>query len=161
MSDLKRTIPAEVLTLSAAIADSLTLDKERGLLIEEKKGVYDQNLPEGITTETVKTLSEYDQLFVTAGRHAVGTAALEAFKAHKDLNELSCTLSYRGPKDSVVIDAARSREFKYQLNGTPQSVTKWCPTTVRVDINYGKNSPAMKAVNESILEAAKEAFGGK
>jgi len=147
----------KVLSLSAQIAASVTVDKEAGKVdykVEEgKDNVYVQNLPEGITAETVAQINDYNALFVAAGTHAVGNAGIDAFVANKDLTRVNATLPTVG-KDAVKISMERTKPLPGQ-----EGVVTYGSVQAQFDVYADGNRGQLKLVKTALRERATSLLG--
>jgi len=75
--------------------------------IKEKNihAVYDQNLPDGITPDMIKTIAEYNKVFMDAAYTAVGEIAAELFKNVYRRNVVNTSIGFFGPGDTINIIA--------------------------------------------------------
>lgn len=152
----KSAIKQEVLDLSKKIAEGITLDTKTGHA-EAADGIYEANLPEGLTTETVKAVGDYNTTFVAAGTHAFGTLAVEAMKSTKSLNEATVQIKMHG-KDTLGVSVQRSKEYNNALakEGEPKTVTKHGVITTTYDVVAGNNRGQLKAARNEIAALASE-----
>ena len=87
-----------------------------GGVVSAAEDLYERNLPEGITTSTVKTLQQYNADFVAGTGLALGEFGLEHFKKHKTAQELS--LEVNAGKDKVGLQFQRHKTFPNGQGGT-------------------------------------------
>ena len=157
MSELK----TEVLELAKKIKAAIELDEKTGEVKGDTKVVYDENLPEGITPEVVKTLSGYNSTFVAAGTYAVGEIAVEAFKKHSGLERVHAELPM-GHKDRMEVAVDRVLETRNNLqkdeNGEPKLVVKYGATRVALDVQAAHNAGQLKVARAAISEMAEAAL---
>ena len=150
----------EVKSLSGKIIKALEVSKE-GVVTGDTKPVYNENLPEGITPDTVKSISKYNTAFTAAGVHAVGSLAVEAFKKDSKLERVSGSLEM-GYKDSLDVSVDRKTETRNNLqkdaDGNPTVVTKYGATRYGLNVNSAHNAGQMKAARLAINEAAEAAL---
>jgi len=153
----KNTISQEVLDMSKKIAESLTIDKKTGHG-EAADGIYEANLPETLTVETVKAVTDYNTTFVAAGTHAFGTIAIEAMKSSKNLTEANVKIKMFD-KDVLGVSIERSKDYNNALakEGQPKTVTKFGVVQTVYDVNAGGNkSGQLKLVRKEIAAMASE-----
>ena len=86
-----------------AIASSLS--KVTDGVISSDGDVFNSNLPEGLTPETVEAVSNYTTAFVASGLEAVGKAAVSAMEEDKQLNDVSAEISMIPQNYVTVTDA--------------------------------------------------------
>ena len=161
MSDKKITLKEEVLKLSTAIRAELSVDKQTGLVTGDSKKVYNENLPEGITEETVKSISDYNTTFVAGATHAVGEMAIDAMKANSNLERVSAELGF-GYKDTLDLAVDRRVEIKNHLikdeNGEPTTSVKYGSTKFGMNVHSSHNAGQLKAARNLINQMAEEAL---
>lgn len=108
------TFQNEALAKHRELADAIkkTLKVEGPQIVEtESHQAYNSNLPEGITPETVKEISKYNQQYLKASTLAVGEVAADAFQKDRELKELSATVGFNAPNDNYHFSIERQREF--------------------------------------------------
>lgn len=99
---MSKELKASVQALSEKIIQSIEVDKAG--VGKATSNTFDDNLPESITPEHVKTLKEYEALYVPAavdafgkvaiaamGEHNINTAQIEMPMAHKDTLSIGVT----------------------------------------------------------------------
>lgn len=152
----KSALKQEVLDLSKKIAEGITLDKKTGHG-EAADGLYESNLPEGLTVEAVKAVSDYNTTFVAAGTHAFGTLAVEAMKGSKSLTEATVQIKMFG-KDTLGVSVQRSKDYNNSLakEGEPKTITKHGVITTTYDVVAGNNRGQLKAARNEIAALASE-----
>jgi hypothetical protein len=134
--------------LASKIKENLAV-QDGGIEEKEKHSVYDQNLPEGITPETVKSISKYNAAFVNASHIAVGQMAAELFKEDKKKQTVNASIGFFGPDDTVDITVHRSKTFtnSFAKEGEPKEVEKTL---------YMQSSTTVRSNNGSGLRSLKE-----
>lgn len=157
MSDIKQNI----LDLATVIKAGMTLG-EAGI-IEVKEGLADSILPEGLTTEIVKTYQNHVSDTVAATAEALGQIGIDAFKADEKLEQLSVEFGFG--TDSIAGTIQRSKD--YPAGGIPKegetrdpnaTVTKWGIISMKYGVNAHANKGSLKKVRDSINERAKAAL---
>lgn len=157
MSD-KPSLKEETLKISKEIKANLTVDAS-GECSGDSQSVYEAHLPDGITMDTVKSVSSYNTTFCAAGTHAVGELAIEAMKKDKKLESVTAKLPF-GSRDSLNLTFHRSREGVQNFGADKgKSVTQYGSSVVRVRTRAGNNSGQMAAARKLISDLATEAFG--
>ncbi len=136
-----------------AIASSLS--KVTDGVISSDGDVFNSNLPEGLTPETVEAVSNYTTAFVASGLEAVGKAAVSAMEKDKKLNDVSAEIPM-GAFGNVGYGVTRSREAV--VPGTDKTTTVYGGTKVNVAFVAGKNAGQLAAAKRSIKEMAEEAL---
>lgn len=149
----------EVLEYSRKISEVITTDSS-GVVTGDTQKVYDENLPEGITPDTVKTLAKYDKTVVLGTTHAVGQLAIETMKKHPELNKVTGEFPFGyNAKTSVAVD--RRRETVNNFSPDKSVIVKH--GAVRVDVHYasGDSGASFTEVkNEIAAIGLKELAGG-
>ncbi len=125
--------------------------------------VYNENLPEGLTPETVQQVSDYTTVFVASGMEAAGNASLAAMKKDKKLDSVSVNLPLGafGQADYVV---HRSKEVTIPPTEKGGEATKEVQFGVnRCNVSFiaGKNSGLLGKARDAIKEEALSMFGKK
>ena len=92
----------------------------------EDHGAYNANLPEGVTPETIKTISKYNAEFTKAAHLAIGETAAELFDSDKNLTKVHGKIGFFAAHDSLNFAVDRSKEYNNSLakEGEPTKVTK-------------------------------------
>lgn len=98
VKEVKQLKP-EIAALSEKIQTGVEFNKTEGKIVETKNN-YEENLPEDLTMENVKKVSKYNEQFIAASTHAVGTVAVQAFKENKKLERVESELKV-GDRDHV------------------------------------------------------------
>lgn len=147
-----KSVDESVLALSAKIEEGVKLDKKLGTG-EQTSELFDENLPEGLTTEHVKSLTNYSTTFVAAGTHAFGKLAVEAMKGNKTLKEANISIRMAG-KDTLDINVLRSKEYSNPLVKDSEPVTKYGVVTAKYEVHAGANRAQLKVVRNTIAELA-------
>lgn len=78
---------------------------------KEKHKTYFDNLPEGLTEQTVKDMSEYNNKYVLGAHVAVGELAAEVFVKDKEIDLVDANVGFFGPKDKITMTVRRSKEY--------------------------------------------------
>lgn len=151
------SIKEDVLAFSAKVQQKTTIDNKTGIATCPLQELYDENLPEGLTTDIVKQLSEYDGVVIKGTSHAVGSLAIEAMKKNAGLEVVSGEFQF-GNHDTIAVTTNRSLVRKDGLNGGAD-VTVFGATNVKVEFSSGKNNAQLKAVKNEIKSLAAAAFG--
>lgn len=115
--------------------------------------VFNSNLPEGLTPETMEAASNYVTAFVASGREAVGKAAVDAMVKDKNLNHVTAEIQM-GAFGSVGYGVTRSHEAT--VPGTDKTTTVYGGTKVNVAFVAGKNAGQMAASSRLVKEYAKQ-----
>lgn len=101
------TLKEATLDLSSQIAKAMEIDSKTGQATLDNK-VFIANLPEGVTTDTVKAYSEYTNSFVAAAVDAYGRKATEILTKQKTVDRANFTANLIG-RDSLTLDYKRQR----------------------------------------------------
>lgn len=126
------------------------------------KSVYDDNLPDGLTPDVVKQVSNYTTEFVAAGMEAAGNIALQAMKKDKKLQDVEATLPM-GAFGEVDYQVRREKEVQlpFAKEGEPTSEVQYGTSHVKVSFHAGRNSGLLSKVRKEIKANAAEIFGKK
>lgn len=107
MSDKKTKHAEAVASLRSVIAARLNIDTDTGAFTtSEGEDIYTASLPEGLTTDVIKSVHDHNTMFVAASTGAVVDKVVEAFKVNKDLTQVNYELPMFG-KDKLQIMANR------------------------------------------------------
>lgn len=107
MSDKKTKHAEAVASLRAEIAARLNIDTDTGAFTtSEGEDIYTASLPEGLTTDVIKSVHDHNTMLVAASTGAVVDKVVEAFKVNKDLTQVNYELPMFG-KDKLQIMANR------------------------------------------------------
>jgi hypothetical protein len=145
------TLHQEVAELSAKMVPGIKVDAKTATATAVET-LYKDNLPEGVTMDTVKKLSDYNTSFVAAGAHAFGTVATEAAKGHKKLEKVSIDIPM-GVKDNVSYTFDRVLVIPNRF-GTGEDVTKYGNIKTTYEVRAGKAGAQLKAARAAINELA-------
>lgn len=156
MSESK--LKERVLELAVKIEQSIKLDKSTGIAATEGDP-YGDNLPEGISLDTVKTVNGYDADYVAAGTYAFGKISVDAMKSSKKLDHTSVELQMGPNVTTVSFD--RQKEYTNSLakEGEPNKIVKWGVSTTTFEVRGGKNSGELKKARQELNALAQAAFG--
>lgn len=149
------TLKPDVQALAEKIRQDMKLDKTGVAVVSPD--LYVQTLPEGLTKETVKLLSEHNSRWVAAGGLALGQESIPVMKKHKDLNQTTLVVPTIG-KDNFAFAFDRSKEVR--APGAEESTTKYGILAASLNIyNDGANVGEVKKVKQLLSNEALEAFG--
>lgn len=154
MTEIKKPVvelKPEVVALSKIIHKAITVDGKAGTA-SISDGVYVANLPEGITEETVKTVSDFNTTFVAAGAYAFGQASLEAMKGSKTADRISLDIGFTG-KDKVSYTIDRVKK-SHNPQDPSVEITRYGAVSASLEMRAGKNGGQFKAVRTVINELA-------
>lgn len=112
--------------------------------VEVDGSMYEKTLPESLTMEVIKQVSDHNTNFVAAGTRIIRTAAIEAMANDKSLNEVSSTIKM-GANDKLNINVERTKSYANHLQGGVET-TKYAVTTVGYEVQSGKNGGQLKVV---------------
>lgn len=130
---------------------------EAGVITEvEQHATYNNNLPEGITPETINTISEYNQRFTKAAHVAVMETAADVFQSDETINKVTGKIGYFAKNDSLVFGVERSREYANNMakEGQPTKVTKYLVT----DCDEQSRGHGLKALKDAISSEFRDSF---
>lgn len=149
------TLHHDVEGMSGILQKDIVVDGKAGTAMA-KDTLYKDNLPEGITMETVKAISDYNTTFVAAGAHAFGVVATEAAKTHKKLEKVSIDIPM-GFKDNVSYTFDRMKVVPNRF-GNGEDITKYGVLHTSYEVRAGKNGAQLKAARAVINELAAAAL---
>lgn len=136
--------------LVEAIKKSLTGTES----ITSEGNVYDDNLPEGLTPDTVEAVSNYTTTFVASSVEAVGDMALQAMKKDKKLDQVEAEIKL-GAFGKTDISVIREKEITIpprEKGGEASKKIQPGVTQVSVDFVAGRNSGLLGKARAAIKE---------
>lgn len=145
----------EVIELANKLQADMSIDNDTGAGVENTD-LYNKNLPETLTPEVVKEVSDYNTTFIAAGAYAFGQLSVSAMSDNKKLTETNIEIKM-GDKDSVSYNVLRSKEFNNSLGGG-EKVLKHGVVTASYDVRSGKNGGQLKQARSIIGEMAAAAL---
>lgn len=158
--EMKMEIKPAIAELSASIQKSITIDA-KAATVSVSPTVYVENMPEGVTLESVSAVREYDTNFVTATAHALGTMGVSTMAKHPSLTRLEAEFDMGHKGNSVTHSIDRKKVTIDQLHNKGAEITKFGTMSTTVEFAAGKNSGQLKAARKTISDAAMAAFGNK
>lgn len=157
MTETKKiSLHDDVAALSTKISEGIKIDA-KAATATAGESLYKDNLPEGLTMETVKSVSDYNTTFVAAGAHAFGEAAVAAMKGSKNLDRISVDIPM-GVKDHVSYTVDRIKEVANRFGTGDATIIKHGVVTTSYEVRAGKNSGQLKAARQLIGELAASAL---
>lgn len=151
----KTVVHQEVASLSEKLVPSIVVDGKAATATAVET-LYKDNLPEGLTMEAVKAVSDYNTTFIAAGAHAFGTVATAAAKSHKKMEKVSIDIPM-GVKDNVSYTYDRMKVIPNRF-GNGEDVTKYGVIQTTYEVKAGKNGAQLKAARAAINELAMAAL---
>ena len=150
----KKDLKPGVKTLAAALVSGITVKNDG--TTEVQKDLYTKNLPEGLTEETVKSVSDYNNTFVAAGAYAVGELAVAAMAKHKTVDSVSAEIHMTG-RDHINYTVHRQKEYPNPAGG--DKIVKKGVVDASLHIQGGvTKSGQLKVSRELIAEMAMKAL---
>lgn len=147
MSEIKANIRA----LADNLKSNLTIDPVTGVATPSDDW-YASNLPEGLTVDTYKQLTEHNTDVLAAADLATGELGIETMKTHKDLQRVTMTLPLVG-KDTI--NVVQDRTFDARNVKTGETTVKYGRTTASLDIYAADNGRGeLKKVREHLYSVA-------
>jgi hypothetical protein len=153
----KPVVKPEVLDFSGKVQKELSIDNKTGVVTGDLQKVYDANLPDGITTDTVKKLSEYDGTVVNGTIHAVGTMAVSAMAKHAGLNRVEGEFQF-GHRANLNVAVNRKREVVNNFSENKETIVKHGAISAEVHFRAGRNNSQLTAVKQTVASAAADAL---
>lgn len=139
--------------LTELIAPTVGQTDNKGNIEVASGSVFDENLPEGVTVDSVKALNNYVADFNAASLHAAKGPAIQALVDNKDLErvKVKVDLGCFGDATSAVSRESTNRDPR---DKTKEIVTKGAVRT-RVELGsgiFGKRYDAAKAAIKTLAE---------
>lgn len=152
MSDIKQ----EVLDLAAKLKAGISIAKDGNVTVAE--GLFEQNLPEGVTMEVLKEAQAHTNTFIAAAASVLGNEAIGVMKKNAELQSVSMSIPTVG-KDSI--DMVFKRESQVpSAAGEGTTNTKYGVLSTKFSM-YGTGSRGqLLKVKQDLSEKASAAFGG-
>ena len=151
----------ETLNKNRPLADSIkeNLKLHEGSLQEDAPHkAYNDNLPNGLTVESVKELAKYNNAFIRATHLAVAEKAAEVFnaKGNQDVNNVTAKVGFLTSTDSLKFNVERSHDYPNPraADGEPNKVTKHLVISMEQEVR----GMAVKSVKDAISAEFKERF---
>ena len=119
-------------------------------------GLYNANLPEGVTPEIVEKVVDYTTDFVAAGTKALGVTCVDVLKANTELTEASGEISLGA---MGTLETTTERMTTNTFDG--KETTSYGATRAKVTFQPGVNAGALKAAKRDIKAIAAEALAPK
>lgn len=157
MSKVTSSVKEEVSNLSEIIKTGLTLDSNGVGSQAEGADLYNKNLPEGLTKDVVKAVSDYNTTFVAAGVQAFGELSVAAMAADKTLDKTSLELPI-AHHDTLNVAVQREKTFANRLSGDGADVVKQGVTTVSIDVRGAHKAGELKKARDYINQLASSKF---
>lgn len=149
-------VKPEVLEFSKSVQKELTCDAKTGIVTGDVQSVYDANLPEGITPDVVKKVSEYDAVAINGTVHAVGNIAIEAMKKNSGLERVTGDFTF-GHRGALGVTVDRTKEVVNNFSPNKETMTKYGSISAEVKYKAGRGGQ-MTAVKKAIAAAAADAL---
>lgn len=121
-------------------------------------GIYEKNLPEGLSMDGAKKYHDYNCDFAAAGRLAFSEMSVEAMVSDKNLETVTGEIPMVG-KDVFTFKIDRSRTYPDSINKGPDTV-KYGVSTAGITMEATKNIGQMNVIKNHIYEMAKEKLKG-
>lgn len=116
-------------------------------------------LPEGITVDTLKTVSDFQKATVGALTDATGTVALERFKESKELQGVQVSMDMFGGNKAFANSSRQTEVNVGKPGGEPKMETRYNNLVSGFTTKVGKKSSALKAIMSQHNEAGKKELG--
>lgn len=150
------TIHKDVLALSGKLAEHVKINAKGEVTLGEGN-LYEDNLPEGVTKKEVAAVHGYDETFIAAASHAVGTKAIKSFKSHSALDKIETSIPMAG-KNHLDLEFARKETFPNPAGGEP--ITRHGTMTPKYVVHAGRAKVGhLGAVRKLLAEEALKALG--
>lgn len=156
--NFKMEIKPVIAELSTAIQKSITVDA-KAATVTVSPTVYADNLPAGLTLESVSQVREYDTNFVAATAHALGTIGVASMAKEKSLTNLEAEFGMGHKGNAVTHSLERKKVTIDQLHNKGAEITKFGHMSTTVEFSAGKNAGQLKAARKTVSDLAMESFG--
>lgn len=151
MSDTKvKELKAVVKAMSDALMADISIDATSGVATPAED-IYNKHLPEGLTPDLVKNLSEHNTNFVAASTHAFGVTAVAAMKANPELQKATIDIPF-GYKDNLHITTVARTELPNDKG------TDYGDTHAILTVKAGSNGAQLKTAISMIADMASTAL---
>lgn len=145
-----RIINEQVQAMADQIGAAIQIDTKAGTATVTE-GLYDKTLPDGLTPEVVKAVSDHNTTFVAAGTLAFGKASVEAMKGSKKLETLELDIPM-GHKDNLGLHT--SRNVTVTAPGSDTKIEKFGVVKATYEVRAGKNGGQLKAARQTVADLA-------
>ena len=153
MSEEKKvSLSAEVLAMSEKMQKHFTVDKATGVGTEDD--TYAKVIPDNLSPEIIKAVSDFNVNYIAAGAHVVGLAGVKAMKDNKKLDQVTAEFKMNG-RDTVSYTMDRKVENKNSFK-PGETVTKFGAISTSIDIRAGKAGAQLKNARKIINDLAAE-----
>ena len=150
----EKTLKPEVVQLSAAIMEKLSIDKTSG---DGKvpEDIYKETLPEGLTLDIVKQVAKHDHHFTAAAVDAFAKTSTKTLLDNKKLDRTQLEVPF-GYKQNMTVSMDRESEVFNPSTSTKDKVFG----RIKVDVKsyVGSNKGEMATVRALAKEAAATAL---
>jgi hypothetical protein len=147
-----KELKSAVAELSEKILADITVSDTGAAVIAD--GVYDKNLPTGLTPDIIKAVSDHNTNFVAAGTHAFGTAAINAMAKSDAFDKVEGVMPL-GYKDTYGLTTTR----KVVTGPEDNQKTEFGVTVGVLNVRAGANGNQVKIAHSLLSELAAEKFG--
>ena len=148
----KEQIQAEVTKIAEIMRPLISFDESGNPELIDKE-VFVNNLPEGITAQTVTELGEYTRNFI-AGTTTALDVAIPKFVENKQLDRVKLTVPMVGAHNSIDFTMQRERVSHNPANG--EEITNYGHVTVAV--NQGHTGSVFKTAHHALRDLARAAL---
>lgn len=159
MSDKKEsTAPAVkqvVIDMSEKMKSGITLDKKTGTATAADD-IFASTLPEDLSIETVKRVSEHNGNFIAAGALAFGDMSVAAMAKNKGLEQTTLKIAMAG-RDSVEYTVDRTKQYRNPQD-EKNPIVKHGVVSATYNSLVGTNTGSLKAARKTIEQAAMDAL---
>lgn len=146
-------VPANVIELAGAIKSGLTFDAEGvGSAADD---LFEKNLPEGLTLDTVKQVQDTVLNFADATTLALGEAGLKHLQDNKDLKSVSVKI--KAGRDAISSEFFREVDRRNPANG--ETFKKYGTATTKLSSGVGAGRGNYKKIQEDLSSRAAAVFG--
>lgn len=156
--EMKMEIKPVIAELSKAIQKSITIDAKAAVPVTVSPTVYADNMPEGMTLDSVGAVREYDTNFVAATAHALGTMGVTAMAKDKALTSLEAEFNMGHKGNNVTHSLDRKKVTIDQLHNKGAEITKFGTMSTTVEFAAGKNAGQLKAARKAVSDMAMESL---
>lgn len=156
-------IPSAVSTLAATIGAGINIIVEptgKAATVTVDPGMYDANLPEGLTVGQVAAVKQYDSMYFSAATKALGDKAIETFAAHKKVDEVNAEFPLHD-KDVWTVGVDRVKKYAPIQPGGKETVTYGAINAKLVTQAARANRGGLQHIRDELSAAALAALAEK
>jgi UPF0288 family protein (methanogenesis marker protein 3) len=152
---MAKEVKTEIVDLAKKLEDTIKIDSKKGNT-EVTGDPFKENLPDGLSMDTVAAVKDYNTTFVAASSMAFGNLAIEAMTKNKSLEQANVSFGMGG-RDSVEHTFIRQKDVRNVKTG--ETMQKFGSMTTTMEIHAGNQKAGqLGAVRAQLSELATERF---